>query len=271
MSSGEKGLVYLYCVTGKEPSPAPLPGLPAPPFALRHRQLHAVASEAAEEEFGEEGLKKHLPDLEWVKEKAAIHNQVIEEIMKGGAVIPFQLGTVFKNRANLRTWMKKYRGELEDLLIELDGKEEWGLKLYCEIGGLRSFLAAGDGEIAGIDKAIAAASAGKGFLLKKKRDGLLDRLVEKKLNDYGQEAYDRLRALSARARINKLLPREVTERGDDMILNAAFLVDRAAMNDFIKAANDFKDRSGSAGLFFDFTGPWPPYNFCALAEKKDGA
>ncbi len=263
--SGEKGLIYLYCVTDREPAPGHVA-----PVVVCHHGLYAVVSAVTGEEFGEDGLKKHLSDFEWVKVKANIHNKVIEGVMEAGAVVPFKLGTVFKTDANLRGWLEKYEEGLKNLLSELDGKEEWGLKLYCDIGKLRAFLGTQDKEVAQMDKEIAASSAGKGFLLKKKRDELLDVLVDKKLNEYGQEMYDRLCALSMRARINKLLPREVTERNDDMILNAAFLVDKNELGGFINATNDFKDRFSSSGLSFDCTGPWPPYNFCALSEKQHG-
>ncbi|MEI6633065.1 MAG: GvpL/GvpF family gas vesicle protein [Chlamydiota bacterium] len=270
VESGKKGLIYLYCVAEREPAPVLVPGLAAAPVAVCHHGLYAVVSAAAETEFGEEGLKKHLSDFEWVKTKATIHNTVIGEVMKGGAVVPFKLGTIFNTDANLRSWLEKYEEELEDLLHELHGREEWGLKLYCDTGTLRSFLGAQDKEAAQMDKEIASSSVGKAFLLKKKRDEALTILVDKKLNEYGQEIYARLCALSVRARINKLLPREVTERNDDMILNAVFLVDRNAVGGFIDATKDFKDRFSSPGLSVDCTGPWPPYNFCELSEKHHG-
>lgn len=268
--SGEKGLIYLYCVTERKPALSCVVALAEAPVVVCHRGLFAVVSAVTGEEFGEEGLKKHLSDFEWVKEKANIHNKVIEGVMKGGAVVPFKLGTIFKTDANLQGWLEKYEEGLKNLLSALHGKEEWGLKLYCDISKLQSFLGAQDKEVAQMDKEIAASSAGKGFLLKKKRDELLSVLVDKKLNEYGQGVYDKLLAMSVRARINKLLPREVTERSDDMILNAAFLVDGVALGNFIRATSDFKEKYRSSGLSFDCTGPWPPYNFCVLSEKQHG-
>jgi len=269
--ASEKTLIYLYCISDRKPALSYEADLADTPVVVCHHDLCAVVSGVTEEEFGEKGLKKYLSDFEWVKEKANIHNKVIDAVMKRVTVVPFKLGTIFKTIANLQIWLEQYDGELKNLLTALDRKEEWGLKLYCDTDKLRIFLGAQDKEVKQMDEEIAVSSVGKAFLLKKKRDELLNVLIDKKLNEYGQEVYVKLCALSIHARINKLLPREVTERNDDMILNAAFLVDKVALGDFISATNNFKDRFSPSGLSLDCTGPWPPYNFCELSEKGEGS
>ena len=47
------------------------------------------------------------------------------------------------------------------------------------------------------------------------------------------------------------------------MLNAAFLVERAAFDAFRAELTRHLRAAEAHGLAFDFTGPWPPYNFVA--------
>jgi hypothetical protein len=118
-----------------------------------------------------------------------------------------------------------------------------------------------DKELLNIDKEINSASPGKAFILKKKKDELINASINKKLNDYGQLIFERLNQHSIQSCINKLLPREVTERKEEMILNSAFLIKKNKVESFIEAENALKEIFQEMGFFLDFTGPWPPYNF----------
>ncbi|MBI5287017.1 MAG: GvpL/GvpF family gas vesicle protein, partial [Deltaproteobacteria bacterium] len=93
--------------------------------------------------------------------------------------------------------------------------------------------------------------------------------VNKRINELGQESFELFKGLSCEARINKLLPKEVTEKEDDMVLNSAFLVDKDKVSEFIHAVDDLKTRYNDKGFDFDCTGPWPPYNFCNLSKEKE--
>ena len=70
------------------------------------------------------------------------------------------------------------------------------------------------------------------------------------------------------ARINKLLSKEVTEREEEMILNSAFLINKNKVAGFLNTVEGLKTRYADKGLFFDCTGPWPPYNFCDLLKER---
>ena len=109
-------LIYLYCVTHKIPKLKDMEKLVGGPYFVYHQGLYAVVSEVREDEFGEENLKKNLANLEWIKQKASIHEQVIEEVMKDACVIPFKFGTIFNNEDNLKTMLEEYIGETQKQL-----------------------------------------------------------------------------------------------------------------------------------------------------------
>lgn len=269
MKSQEKGLIYLYCLTNKIPKLKEAECLVDNAHFFYYQDLYAVVSSVSADEFSEENLKKNLADLEWIKTKAGIHEKVIETVMKNSCVIPFKFGTIFNTEENLKIMLKKQIREFKDILKYLEDKEEWGVKIYSDLAELEENLIQEDKELLSLSNEIGSASPGKAYILKKKKEDLVKKVVNKKLNEYGQYSFERLKQCAIGSHINKLLPKEVTERKDDMILNSVFLIYKDKVSDFMDILNALKELFENKGLFFDCTGPWPPYNFCRQ-EAKNG-
>ena len=263
----EKELFYLYCVADQAPLLKEGRDLFDHPFFVQHEGLYAVVSRVAGAKFDEENLKKNLCDLEWVKLHVITHEQVIEDVMEHAGVVPFKFATLFKSFESLKAMLAERAALLKETLQKLRGLEEWGVKIYCDRERLRASLSH-DTEILEMDREIAASAPGKAFILKKKKEALLDLKTAAKLNEHGQASFDLLRGLCARSRINKLLPKEVTEKTEDMILNAAFLIRTDGVRAFAEAVDGLKARHEAGGLSFDRTGPWPPYNFCDFSVER---
>ncbi|MBI5025124.1 MAG: GvpL/GvpF family gas vesicle protein [Nitrospirae bacterium] len=261
-----KDLIYLYCVTNSLPHHLHTKDFGIGVYFIYHKGLYAVVSKVTESEFNEENLKNNLTNLEWIKTKVGIHERIIEEVMRDICVVPFKFATLFNNEDNLKAMFEEHAEELKTKLKHLEGKEEWGVKIYCDIEKLKENLIQEDEALLKISKEISASSPGKAFFSKKKKEELLNIAVNKKINEYGQYSFDRLREQSLKTRINKLLPKEVTERENDMILNSAFLVYKDKISDFISVVDILKAQYKGRGLFFDCTGPWPPYNFVTTGD-----
>ncbi|MDP3786835.1 MAG: GvpL/GvpF family gas vesicle protein, partial [Candidatus Omnitrophota bacterium] len=254
----KEGLIYLYCITDKVPKLKEIENLVDKPYFIYHKSLYAIVNKVKESEFDEENLKRNLADLEWIKEKANIHEKAIEGVMKNTCVIPFKFATLFNTEDNLKAMLVAHLEEFKDILIKLEDKEEWGVKIYCNSGKLKESLMQEDEQLLNIDKEINGSTTltidpersrrvnspgpGKSYLLKKKKEELLNIAVNKKFNEYGQISFDRLRERSQEAGINKLLPKEVTERNDEMILNSAFLINKDKVEDFLNIVEDLRAR-----------------------------
>ena len=259
----KKDLIYLYCITDKVPKLKEIENLADDPYFIYHQGLYAVVNKVKESEFAEENLKRNLADLEWIKVRAMTHEKAIEGIMKNTCVIPFKFATLFNTEDNLKAMFSKHLREFKDILRKLKDKEEWGVKIYCNLGKLKENLIQEDEQLLNIDKEInGPAAPGKAYLLKKKKEEFLNIAVNKNFNEYGQVSFDRLKEKSMDARINKLLSKEVTERDDEMILNSAFLINKDKVEDFLDTVEGLGGKYTDRGLFFHCTGPWPPYNFC---------
>jgi len=264
----ENELVYLYCVTDKEPGLEEARSLVDNLYFVFHKGLYAVAGKVEKSEFGEQNLKRNLADLEWVKTKASMHEKTIEGVMINACVIPFKFGTLFNTEDSLKAMLEEHAEEFKAILIKLENKGEWGVKIYCNIERLKASFVNNEPEILEIEYEINSSSAGKAYLLKKKRGELIKRMLNKKINKCGEDSYELLKELSFEACINKLLPREVTEREDEMVLNSGFLVGNDEVGDFINIVDTLKMYYESEGFLIDCTGPWPPYNFCGLLKER---
>lgn len=264
----EKQLVYLYCVTNEEPTLERAEDLVDNLYFVHHNGLCAAASKVEQLEFGEEGLKRNMTDFQWVKANASMHEKIIEQVMTNTTVIPFKFGTLFNTDDSLKAMLQEYGEEFKVILRKLENREEWGVKIYCDTKKLKAFSINDEPEILEIENQINKSSPGKTFFLKKKKAELLAQAVNRKINEYGQESFDLLKELSFEARINKLLPKQVTERKDDMVLNSAFLVGKDEVGDFINMVDMLRVHYENKGFFIDCTGPWPPYNFCGLSKQK---
>lgn len=264
----EKQLVYLYCVANDEPASTGTGDAADDLHLLRHRGFYAVFTKVPESEFGDEGLKRNMVDLEWLKTRAKWHERVIEQVMTDASVIPFKFGTLFNNADSLKAMLDEYDAEFREILSRLGDKEEWGVKIYCDMGKVETAAADDEPEILEIEDQIKSSTPGKAFFLEKKRAELLAQSANAKINEFTKQSFQTLKELSVEARINKVLPREVTERQDDMVLNSAFLVGKDDVSSFVHTADALKLHCENNGFSMDCTGPWPPYNFCGLSRQE---
>jgi len=185
-----------------------------------------------------------------------------------GCVIPFMFASLFYSEHSLKLFLEEYVQMFKENLDRVEGKEEWGVKIYCNTEKLRANCLKEDKNLLTIDKEITTISAGKAYLLKKKKEVLFDTVVNKEISECSQNSFNRLREQSLQACINRVLPKEVTERKDDMILNTALLLDKSKVDSFIQAVGALKAEYNDKGFSIDCTGPWPPYNFCKLGRKE---
>jgi len=264
MKAAQKKLIYLYCVTKIKPTHISPKRAGIKVYSIYSQGIYAFVSKVSPDEFSEDNLKKKLTDMGWVEKKVRQHEKVIKEIMQYTTVLPFKFGTVFRAGENVQGLLEKHATEFKKIISELEGKEEWGLKIYCDLEKFKDILQRGDEKIKEIEQEIASVSKGKAYFLKKKKDELINNISDERISEYTLDSFDGLERLSAAFKINKLFPYEVTQKKEKMVLNAAFLISKERMKDFNSTSVYLKAKYKPKGLEFDWTGPWPPYNFTAI-------
>jgi hypothetical protein len=272
----EDMLYYLYCVTDIEARDTLIEILSGHDAKLsvvfsEGGECCAVVGECSPKEFGEEIIQEKLEDMGWLEEKARLHQDVIEDVMKavGYPVIPMKFGSVFSSPERVLDMLREQRDFMSKALNYLRGRQEWGLKIYCRRDKLVQEIRAYNPVIKDmVEKASGGVSSGIAFMMKKKLEESIQIECDHEMERICAFCHQRLTELSCVARLNKLLGREITGEEAEMILNAAYLVDDVRMNDFMTAARELQN-SISSSFSLSVTGPWPPYNFSGDAGSDE--
>jgi hypothetical protein len=260
-------LIYVYCVMDRMPVLEHLVVSELPDL-LVHDGLYAVVGRVPAEDFSEENLPVRLNDLKWITRRVTLHERVVEHAMQYGCVVPLKFGTVFKSEENAHAMLEANATEFRQKLSELAGKEEWGVKVYCDRRQLAASVAAQEPALTELDREIASAPKGRAFLMARRRQELTAAVVNREVARLGQECFERLLEQCLKARANDRLKPEVTGRSEEMILNGAFLVWKDDTPGFLRTVDRLGAQFGPRGLVFEHTGPWPPYNFCEFNGKS---
>jgi len=259
-------MIYVYCITGKPPelpTSLEISGLKY----LTFDNLYVVVKNVEEEEFSEINFKKNLSDIPWVELNARQHVEVICQIMESNTVVPFKFGTIYHTEDGLKKFISDYSNALIENLKQVEGKEEWAVKVYCDRKALSLQIDELSADAAALEKQIMASSPGKAFILKRKKDELVKNEMDRICKIYGQQYFDDFKALSQKYVLNNLLPNEHTGREDTMILNAAFLMCKVKVGDMKMKIQTLKKSDEKSGFNIENTGPWPPFSFIEMKEK----
>jgi len=195
------------------------------------------------------------------RENALAHEHVIETVMKTHTIIPMSFGTVFRTDQDIKEVLKSIYPSLKDVLKQMSGKLEFGLKVTWDRDRVIEELKRDHEEIHRFHIELTKKHLQSTYFARMQLGRMIDKALAERSADYVREIYDALRSICVASRDNKPI-------GDKMIMNAAFLIDRNRESDFDNAVNKvaqkFSDR-----LNFKYTGPWPPYNFVNIRLKLE--
>jgi len=243
---------YIYCIIatneGRNFGPIGIGGRGDIVSTIGYEDLSAVISNSS--------LEKYIVD----KENLIAHEKVVEEVMKNYTVLPMRFCTVAGSAEEVRSLLRKRYLELKNLLKDMDNKVELGLKAFWkEMKVIFQELVDEDKKIKSLKEKIAKKSLKVSYA-----DGInLGKIVKTALglkrDKEGQEIINVLKRISYHFYLNET-------QGDDMLINAVFLVDRAREREFDNQVNELVSKY-SQRVKFKYIGPTPPYNFVNLNLK----
>jgi hypothetical protein len=260
-------------------APAPLAQAERP--AQEGRYVYGIIESRSPETFGKSGIggagetvyTVHHGDVAAVvsktsvfifdptRENALAHEHVIETVMKTNTIIPMSFGTVFRTDDDIKEVLKSIYPSLKDVLKQMAGKLEFGLKVTWDRERVIEELKRDHEEIHRFHMELTRKHLQSTYFARMQLGRMIDKALAERAADYVREIYDALRSICVASRDNKPI-------GDKMIMNAAFLLQREKEADFDAAVNrvaqKFSDR-----LNFKYTGPWPPYNFVNIRLKLE--
>jgi hypothetical protein len=170
-------------------------------------------------------------------------------------------GTVFRTDNDIREVLKSIYSSLKDVLHQMSGKLEFGLKVNWDRDRIIEDIQQDDEEIRKFHQEIVRKHLQSTYLARMQLGRMIDKALAERSIGYVREIYEALRGVCVASRDNQPI-------GDKMIMNAAFLVERDREPEFDEAVNTIAKKYGQR-LKFKYTGPWPPYNFVNIRLKLE--
>jgi hypothetical protein len=248
---------YVYCVIGDDHAAVPDDLAGIDPYhevvAVRQGELTAIVSHVPLAEFGEQPLREHLSDLEWVERTARRHEHVLDEIARGGTPIPMRLCSIYRDEAGVREMLKRETHALRHALTHLRGKAEWGVKAFADVDAAEPRAPAEPSTLGSGD--------GAAYMHARLTQRLWREDARARLTGACQTMHAALCAVAAQGVTSAPQRPEVSGQEVPMIFNASYLVAGADAEAFHRELACLGDELAPLGVTIQKTGPWPPYNF----------
>jgi hypothetical protein len=181
--------------------------------------------------------------------------------MKDHALLPVRFYTVAPNAEEIRSLLRRRYLEFKKLLRELDNKAELGLKaLWRDMDCIFQEIVKENAEIKALRAKMTGCSAEEAGQDKGALGEMLKLALENKRAREREALLQPLRRLSSDSYLNKTY-------GDDMLMNAALLVDRVWEKEFDGEVEELVARHGDR-IEFKYVGPVPPYSFVNIVVKE---
>jgi len=195
------------------------------------------------------------------------YEKVVEAFHRVGTVIPMRYGCLVEDKSAVIRLLEERCRLYEELLEELDGCEEMGIRIIPPSGDPSATLAVRpclfvEGPTRGVshtEGSIFPAPSGRQYLAaQRERYAAQDRLRHDEERG-AERVCGHLSGLFVRSRI------EPSILAGNRLISLYFLVPRVSVATFRAAFRDISSREESNLLL---SGPWPPYNFARPDPKK---
>jgi hypothetical protein len=195
------------------------------------------------------------------RENALAHEHANELVMKEFTVIPMSFGTVFRTKGDVIEFLKDTSDALRDVLSKMKDKIEFGLKVNWDPEIVLQEVETQNEEIRRLKEEILSNRLASTYFARMQLGRLVEQAMSERSDAYVREIYDHLRNSAIASRHNRTI-------GDKMILNAAFLVERDSAEQFDERVHEIAQQY-EGRLRFNYSGPWPPYNFVNIRLKLE--
>jgi len=249
---------YIYCVIDMRENslltPFAVAGDGGAEAALvRHADIAAVVARRVGEEDA----------CEITRDNVVGHVRVIEQVMREHTALPVRFGTVAQSADAIREQVlaRRYE-ELRELMERMADKDEMGVKVFWrDHDAILQEVAEASPQIRHMRSSLAARTAQATYYQKIELGRLVQSALDARRDREGEEI---ARRLAQAAEDFRLQP----ARGERIVLDSAYLVDRRRMQEFDQAVSDLAQRNEQR-LKVKYVGPVAPFNFVNLSIQWD--
>src|SRR6059058_4897124 len=204
-------------------------------YTVNHKDLGAVVSDTP------------IVIYDPTRENVLAHEFVNETVMREFTLIPMSFGTVFRSEQDVQTLLKSTYQAFSDVLEKMQDKIEFGLKVLWDRDKVVATLEQENEEIRRLKDEISRHTSSSTYFARMQLGRLIDSALEEIGQRYVNDIHDQIKPVAVASRSNKPI-------GDRMILNAAFLVDRAQEAAFDERVKETSRRYEDL-LSFKYSGP----------------
>lgn len=242
----EKEGVYVYCIIEADGEKS----FGSMGIGGRGDKVHTICLQDLAAVVSNSPIKKYSVS----RENMMAHEWVIEEVMQDHAVLPVVFSTIGTSPEDVRELLRARYTEFKNMLKEMKGKVELGVRaLWKNKDMIFQEILEENEKIRRLKEAIAAKPPDHTYAERVRIGEMVKAALESKREKGEKEIIKVLKEVSVQYRTHKVY-------GDSMIMNAAFLVDKAREGEFDRRMDELtakhEDRIG-----FKYVGPAPPYNF----------
>jgi len=193
------------------------------------------------------------------KDNMLAHEKVIEEVMKEfDGVLPVRYGTIASDADEIRNLLDRRCREFKIALRNLDHKVELGVKgIWTDMDAIFKEVVKENKDIKKLKEKIQNDGGAKNIPAKMEAGKMVEAALQKKKTNEAEKIAEALRRTSVNHKLNKTT-------GDNMFMNAAFLVDKGREKEFDNIMDDLSEKHKKRMRFL-YAGPLPAFNFVNIA------
>ncbi|MFC0471390.1 GvpL/GvpF family gas vesicle protein [Halalkalibacter kiskunsagensis] len=255
MSQDESTGIYIFCGIQTEANDEfgviEIEGENRDLFAIHYKDAAIVAAEVP--------MKIYHPN----KDNLLMHQHAVSLVVKKNeTVIPVSFGNVFQSKEDVGVLLENLYPQFEKLFPAIKGKIEVGLKVIGKSEWIKSQVSE-NSQIEKMAEAVRGKTEAASYYERIRLGGAAQKLLAGLQNEVKQEVFDPLHESAEAAKSNDPI-------GEKMLLNASFLIDRDKEEEFDQKVNEAHDEWKDK-VEFNYTGPWPAYNFVNIRLKVENS
>ncbi|MFH1504865.1 MAG: GvpL/GvpF family gas vesicle protein [Candidatus Omnitrophota bacterium] len=193
------------------------------------------------------------------KENLLAHERAIEKVCEEfDSVLPVRFGTIASSADEIRNLLDRRYREFKTALKYAEHKIELGVKgLWKDMGVIFKEILKENSDIKKFKNKIEKEKTKKNIQAKVKVGKEVFEALQKKKEEEAEEITAALRRTVIDYKLNKTI-------GDDMFMNASFLVDKGREKEFDNIMDDLSQKYEKRAKFM-YAGPLPVFNFVNIA------
>ncbi|AKS32461.1 GvpL/GvpF family gas vesicle protein [Mycolicibacterium goodii] len=215
--------------------------------------LAAIVASVDRGRFSEQSIRAHLEDLNWLERLARAHHEVVDRAAQAFSIAPVRMATVYLEDSGVRELLRERRDELAETLERVRGRSEWGVKGYA---------APADTGAEPDSPQVPSDKPGTSYLMRRRTERTRAAQHRERVAEAADKLHHELAGLAVDHRLYPPQDPRLTGRSDEMVLNAAYLVDDAGAARLAQRV----DAVNGDELRLELTGPWAPYSFTSLGQ-----